>query len=216
MTAIDERVVIFGASGHAKVVIDVLEKQGRARVEFLADDNPALHGRDFYGYRIVGGRSELQARCSGASDLVCIVTIGDNLARAEVADWLKACGLGLAGAAVHPSAQLARGVSVAAGSVLMAGGVVNSDTVIGRNVIINTGATIDHDCVIGDAVHVAPGATLCGSVSVGDFTLIGAGAVVHPNVRIGRNVIVGAGATVLENVPDGATVVGTPARRRGL
>lgn len=211
----DERVVIFGASGHAKVVIDVLEKQARARVEFLADDDPALHGQVFYGYRIVCGRNELQARCSGTSDLRCIVTIGDNLARAEVASWLKAHGLSLARAAVHPSAQLARGVSVAAGSVLMAGGVVNSDVVIGHNVIVNTGATIDHDCVIGDAVHVAPGATLCGSVSVGDFTLVGAGAVVHPNVRIGRNVIVGAGATVLENVPDGATVVGTPARRRG-
>lgn len=211
MSAPARKLMIFGASGHAKVVIDVVEKQGHVRPHILADDNPELHGQLFYGYRVIGGRQELQSRYAEGG-MQCLVAIGSNHNRAELALWLQAHGFILAAPAVHPSVQIARGVGIAAGSVLMAGCVINSDTTIGSNVIVNTGATVDHDCVIGDAAHIAPGATLCGNVRVGMETLVGAGAVIHPNITIGRNVVVGAGATVLRDVPDGKTVVGTPAR----
>lgn len=204
--------MIFGASGHAKVVIDIVEKQGCAHIEFLADDDPALQGQEFYGYRVIGGKRELQDRCSN-SGMKCLVAIGSNRIRSELNLWLEANGFQLAAPAIHPSAQLGRGVSVGAGSVLMAGSIVNSDTVVGRNVILNTGATIDHDCDIGDGAHIAPGVTLCGGISIGNSSLIGAGAVILPNIKIGKNVIVGAGATVLEDLPDGITVVGSPARK---
>ena len=206
-----EKLIILGASGHAKVVIDIVEKQGAARIKLLADDDTELHGNLFYGYRVIGGRQELQARHSG-SGMGCLIAIGNNHSRAALALWLEEHNFMLAAAAVHPAAQIARGVDIAAGSVLMAGCVVNSDTVIGRNVIVNTGAIIDHDCRIGDNSHIAPGAILCGNVTAGRETLVGAGAVIHPNLTLGSNVIVGAGATVLSDVPDGTTVVGTPAR----
>lgn len=203
--------VIFGASGHAKVVIDLVERQGTLRIAQLADDNPALHGRPFFGYPVLGGRRELLAQYTG-QPLQLLVAIGNNRIRAELAAWAEAQGFGLAAPAIHPSVQLARGAVAGAGSVLMAGSVINADAAIGHNVIVNTGATIDHDCRIGDNAHVAPGATLCGNVTVGDGTLVGAGAVILPNLTLGANVVVGAGATIISNVPDGCTVVGTPAR----
>lgn len=201
-------VIVFGASGHAKVVIDLIEKQGQFQIEGLIDDDPILNGQDVYGYKILGSKEkleELSCRC-------CIVAIGDNGVRDDIADWLRNNGFILAKVATHPSAQLARGVSVGDGSVVMAGTVVNSDTSIGSNTIINTGATIDHDCLIGFSVHIAPGVTVCGGVSIGDLTLIGAGAVIHPNVKIGKNVVVGAGATVLRDIADNVSVVGSPAK----
>ncbi len=211
MSVAARKIIIFGASGHAKVVIDVVEKQGAARIEFLADDNVELHGQEFYGYRVMGGRRELQARLSCAG-MECLIAIGNNRIRAELTSWIEAHGFRLATPSIHPSAQLARGTTIAAGSVLMAGTVLNADTAIGRNVIVNTGATIDHDCRIDDNVHIAPGATLCGNIAVGSGSFVGAGAVIHPNITLGSNVVVGAGATVLRDVPDGKTVVGTPAR----
>lgn len=200
-------VIIFGASGHAKVVIDILEKQELYTVKYLIDSNPSLKGKDLYGYKIIGDESEI----SSDDKIPVLVAIGDNQVRAKVTNWLEANNFILANAAIHPSSQLARGVSIGTGSVAMAGSVVNSDTIIGKNTIINTGATIDHDCIIGETVHVAPGSVVCGGVSVGDLTLIGAGAVIHPNITIGKNVIVGAGATVLKDIEDGSSVVGTPA-----
>lgn len=207
MTNHADELVVFGASGHAKVVIDVIEKIGK-KVVCIIDDNPELRGKEFFGYRVSGGRNLM----AGFADATCIIAIGSNTSRMAVATWLEVHGYSLTDSLVHPSAQIGRGVRLGAGTVLMAGSVVNPDTFVGHSVIINTGATLDHDCTVGDAVHIAPGATVCGGVTVGEATLIGAGAVVHPNIVIGRNVTVGAGATVLTNVPDGAIVVGTPAR----
>lgn len=201
-------IIVIGASGHAKVVIDVLEKQGAYNAISLIDDNPELKGLDIYGYKVLGGKTDISSRNGN----LCLVAIGDNRIRYEVSSWLELNGFSLSEAVVHPSAQLARGSSIGSGSVVMAGSVVNSDSSVGKNTVINTGATIDHDCLIGNSVHVAPGATICGGVSVGDLTLIGAGATIHPNVKIGKNVTVGAGATVLNDVEDNVSVVGTPAK----
>lgn len=203
-----DKIIVFGASGHAKVVIDVIEKQGLFQIQYLIDDNPGFKGERVYGYEVVGGKNEVDA----GDGRRWVIAIGDNRARASVANWLNKKGFTLSDAVVHPSAQLARGVSVGSGTVLMASAVVNSDTSIGKNSIVNTSASIDHDCIIGDSVHVAPGVTVCGGVSVGDLTLIGAGSVIHPNVKIGKNVIVGAGSTVIKDIVDGCTVVGSPAK----
>lgn len=206
----ENSVFIFGASGHAKVVIDILEKQNVRKVAFLVDDNPQLKGANFYGYSVLGGRTELLA-ATERNHLEAIVAIGDNHARIRVANWLRENGFALA-RAIHPSVLVARGVSIGAGTVVMAGALINSDTVIGENVIINTGSIIDHDCVIGDGVHVAPGCRLCGGVRVGERSFLGVGTNVIPGISIGRGAFIGAGSTVIRNVEDGAKVAGSPAR----
>jgi sugar O-acyltransferase (sialic acid O-acetyltransferase NeuD family) len=204
-----EKLFLFGASGHAKVVIDIIERQGLYDIAFLADDNLALKGKEFFGYPIIGGKDDLLA--SNGEVRMGIVAIGSNRARRVVARWLTDHGFKLIHA-VHPSVQLGRGVQIGAGTVVMAGAVINSDSRIGDNVIVNSRASIDHDCIIGDGVHIAPGSILCGTVSVGEGTFVCAGATVIPNLTIGRNVIIGAGATVICDVPDGVTVVGSPAK----
>lgn len=203
-----ERIFVFGASGHAKVVIDVIERQGLYEIAFLVDDDPSLKGVTFFGYPVIGGKDELVAADRVGAG---IVAIGSNRARRVVASWLVSQGFRLV-SAVHPAAQVARGVAIGPGSVLMAGAVVNSGSSIGANVIVNTRASIDHDCTIADGVHLAPGCTLCGTVNVGEGTFICAGTVIIPNLNVGKEVVVGAGSTVIHDVPDGVIVVGTPAR----
>ncbi|MBK5275235.1 MAG: acetyltransferase [Desulfuromonadales bacterium] len=209
MNSEKDKIFVFGASGHAKVVIDIIERERRFDIVFLVDDDPSLKGTDFYGYRVIGGKSEL---VSSRKQIVGgIVAIGNNRARMNVAAWLIENGFSLV-TTIHPSAQIGRGTHVGNGSVVMAGAVINSDASIGANTIINTRASIDHDCKIGNEVHVAPGATLCGSVTVGDETFVCAGATIIPNLIVGKNVIVGAGSTVISDVPEGITVVGNPAK----
>ena len=204
-------ICIFGASGHAKVVIDIVEREGRYRVVALFDDNTALRGQDFFGYPVLGGREALLAHYQQGKMTAAIVAIGNNQIRIRIAEWLSQHGVPRV-SSVHPSAQIARGVQIGHGSVLMAGTVVNADTVIGNEVIINTGATVDHDNVIADAVHIAPGSHLCGHVSVGYGSFIGAGSVLIPGVSLGTDVVVGAGSTVLNNIADGQRVAGSPCR----
>lgn len=203
----ESMLVVFGAGGHAKVVIDAAEKQGGRQI-MVVDDAEAYWGAQLMGYSIHRGREALLKSDRRA---FAIPAIGNNKARAQVAAWLEANGFVLT-IVTHPSAQVGRGVHIGRGSILVGGAVINSDTLIGNNVIINTGATVDHDCSIGDNVHIAPGVNVCGEVEIGAGSFLGVGAVVVPRVRIGNNCMIGAGATVLNDVPDGVLVVGTPAR----
>lgn len=204
--ALDE-IFVFGASGHAKVIIDIIEKQGLFKIACLADDDATLKDSDMFGYRIIGGKAELLA--SGIRK--GIVAIGSNNGRTKVASWLRDKGFELV-TAIHPSAQLGRGVTMGGNCAVMAGAVINSDSCIGHDVIVNTKASIDHDCLIGDGVHIAPGATLCGTVHIDAGSFVCAGATVIPNLTVGRDVIVGAGSTVINDIPDNVLAVGSPAK----
>lgn len=205
-----EKLVLFGAGGHAKVVIDIIERQGNYEIAGLLDDDPRHQVKGLFGYPLLGTRAELPALRS-AQLYHAIVTIGDNAERDAVAAHLDQLGWRFA-SAIHPRASIGRGVTIGAGSVVMAGCVINADASLGRHVIVNTGATVDHDCRIEDAVHIAPGCHLCGGVSVGPGTLLGAGTTVTPGVSIGKKVVVGAGATVNRDIVDETRVSASQAR----
>lgn len=202
-------VLVYGASGHAKVVIDIIERSGVHAIAFLVDDNPRLKGARFFGHRVLGGMSDLDACLASNHDIGALVAIGANGARLRVAAQLQRKGLTLV-SAVHPAACIGSNVGIGAGTVIMGGCVINSDTIIGDNAIINTGATVDHDCSVGAGSHIAPGVHLCGGVRVGDGVFIGAGTIVIPGISIGRGAIIGAGSTVIRDIKAGTTATGTP------
>jgi len=203
-------VIVYGAGGHAKVVIDALERSGRYAVRAVVDDDPAAAGRVLLDrYRVVSGTDPTLLQ--PARGTVAMVAIGSNPGRRRVFEGLQRQGFSFA-TAVHPAAAVAVDAVLAEGTVVMAGAVVNSDARIGRNVIVNTGARVDHDCRVADHVHLAPGSVLCGGVSIGEDALIGAGAVIIPGIRVGARATIGAGSTVLSDVEDDAIVAGSPAR----
>lgn len=205
-------IFIFGASGHAKVVMDIVETSGKYHIKYLIDDSLHLKGMSIYGYPVLGNREDLKTQAQEHQIHEGIIAIGNNQIRAAIEQWCLSHHLELV-TAVHSSAQISRSVQINAGTVVMAGAVINPDTKIGRNAIINTQASIDHECSIEDWVHIGPGATICGNVHIGEYSLIGAGSTILPNLKIGKQVTVGAGTTITRDVPDYVTMVGTPAKR---
>ena len=189
--------ILYGASGHAKVIIDILEANGQ-KIDFIVDDNPAL--TELLGYEV--------RRNTGEYD-EAIISIGSCEIRKKVVEGLK---VGTYATSVHPSAVVSPRATIDEGTVVMHGAIVQSCAKIGKHCIVNTGASVDHDCEIGDFVHVAPHATVLGGVKVGEGSWIGAGAVVKQYITVGKNCMIGAGAVVLHDVPDGATVVGVPGK----
>ena len=191
----DHKVYLYGASGHALVIMDSLRASG-FRVEALVDDNPELTELD---------KVTVLHESLGLSPF--IVSIGVNATRRKVVEKLMAQGA-IFGQAIHPSAVLSPSVKVGEGTVIMAGAIVNAATQIGRHCIINTGASVDHECQLGDYVHISPHATLCGNVSVGQGTWVGAGSTIIQGVKVGRWCMVGAGSVVTKDIPDGYLAVG--------
>ncbi len=205
-----KEVLVVGAGGHAKVVIDVL-RSGGWQVRAVFDDNACRHGSHFHDAPIAGGTADVATYAAQHGLQYFLVAIGANAIRLKIAAQLEAQGL-QAVTAVHASAVLASSVRIEAGTVVMPGVCINADTRIGHHVIVNTRAAVDHDCVIGDGVHIGPGSILCGGVKIGAGTLVGAGSTLTPGVAVGSNVRVGAGAAVIASVIDGVTVAGVPAR----
>ncbi|NGM85586.1 acetyltransferase [Paenibacillus sp. 7124] len=202
-------IVVFGAGGHAKAVIDTVERQGQYRIVGLLDSHKAA-GSAVYGYRILGSEQYLADHREEIDGV--IVAIGDNWVRAGiVARITSLCPDVPFVTTVHPGAWIARGAVLGQGTVVMAGAVVNSDTVIGEHGVLYPKASVDHDSRTGDYVTLAPGATTGGNVTIGDYSVLSLGANVIHSVRIGEHTVIGAGATVLADIGGYAVAYGTPA-----
>lgn len=205
------RVVIVGAGGHGRVVLDILVQARRHHVVAFLDSNRELHGRRMDGVPVLGDLNALAHFRREHNIAGAIVAIGDNGVRRAFADRIESMGIELINA-IHPSANLARNVTLGRNVVVAAGAVVCAHCQIGDSVILNTGCIVDHETMVGTAAHVCPGARIAGRVTIESGAFIGIGATVIQMVRIGCEAVVGAGAVVTRNVAPMSTVVGVPAR----
>lgn len=185
---------LYGASGHAKVIIDII-KANQLELNALFDDNEQL--TNLLGYPIWS-----PSLINEKIDL--LISIGNNEIRRKIAEMLPMNFVTLA----HPSAIISPTATLDSGSVVMQGAILQSDVKVGKHVIVNTAASIDHECVLADYVHVSPNSTLCGNVSVGEGTWIGAGSVILPGVTIGKWCTIGAGSVVDKDIPDFCLAIG--------
>ncbi len=205
------KLVIWGASGHALVIADIIRLRKEYEIiGFLDDIKPERRGINFSGAPILGGREQLDSlKQIGVRYL--IFGFGNCKERLRLSSLVCEKGFSLI-TAVHPKAVIAKDVLIGKGTVVAAGVVVNSGSRIGESVIINTSSSIDHECLIEDGAHIGPGAHLAGRVIVGRAAQIGIGATINPGVKIGAESLVGAGSLVLNDIPEGVIGYGVPAR----
>jgi sugar O-acyltransferase (sialic acid O-acetyltransferase NeuD family) len=206
------RVVVFGASGHGKVVLDILRRQATVEVIGLLDNFKPI-GCDCGGYLVIGSLEDLPVLTIKHPGLGIAIGIGDNWTRARIASQIRMlCPAIEYVTAIHPSAEIASDVSVGAGTVVMAGAVINPGARIGELCIVNTRASLDHDSVMDQFSSLGPAATTGGSVRLGAYSNIGIGATVIQEISIGKHTVIGAGAVVFRSIPDQVVAYGTPAR----
>ena len=195
---------IYGASGHARVIIDLLESSNGAPISGLFDDNPAI--TCLLDYPVLGSPPE-----DFVFDRPLFLAIGDNALRKKLHQAYR--GRAEFASLVHPSAIVSRRATLGPGSVVMEGALVKVNVRLGNHVIVNTAASVDHDCVLEDYVHIGPRSTLCGGIHVGEGALVGAGSTLLPGIRIGAWARVGAGSVVTRNLAGGATWIGTSEKK---
>lgn len=193
-------IIIIGAGGHGRVVLDILLKSGREVAGFLDDDKTG----EVLGYPVLGKVDGVESMAQQAK---FVAALGDNVKREQLyreynLEWVSA---------IHPSAVISDSAVIEQGAVVMAGAIINPLAHIGKGSIINTGAIVEHDCKIGDFVHVSPGVTMGGTCEIGERSHIGIGATLKNNITVAADVIVGAGAVVVKDIVRQGTYIGVPA-----
>jgi len=207
-----DNVIIIGSSGHAKVIIDIVERQRRYTIVGLLDRYRKV-GEQTLGYQVLGKEEDLLHLTKVYSIVGAIVAIGDNFIRSKVADRVREmCPHLPFVSATHPKASIAKDVSVGEGTVIMAGVSVNPCCSIGRLCILNTNSSLDHDSIMEDFSSLAPRATTGGNCRIGCYSAVSIGAVLIHGVHIGEHTVVGAGSTVLKSLEPFKVAYGTPAK----
>lgn len=206
-----QRLVVMGAGGHAREVLDVLTS---------LPDGPAPGRTTVFaepGATTAAAATLLRERGHEVDGTLpadathYLPAVGDPALRGRFVALAERHGL-LPAQAVSPLSTVPHAVREAPGLVAFPRVHISTDVAVGSHCHLNTGCSVSHDCRLGDRVTLSPGVLLAGGVVVEDDAFVGIGAVVLPGRRIGRGAVVGGGAVVVHDVPAGATVAGNPAR----
>ena len=204
-------VIVVGAGGHAKVVVDALLAVHTALIG-ITDANHARKGDRLMGITVLGNDDVLADYPPNAVDLVLgIGSVRVSAARQRIFEQFKMAGYQFR-TFVHPSAFVSREAALGEGCQVMAGAVIQAGANLGANVLVNTHVSIDHDCRIGDHVHLGPGSVLCASVNLGAGSHVGGGSTIIQGIQLGRDVQVGAGALIIRDCNDRTCHIGVPGK----
>src|ERR1700733_11806103 len=171
--ALHESYVLWGSSGHAKVLLGIIGRLG-GRVLATFDNNPtATPLAEIPLYIGQAGFEQWLAETGDVRDVRALVAIGGRRGRDRIDTLARMTAAGLkAEPLIDPRASIDATAKIGGGTQVLPGAVVSADAVVGQGCILNHKASVDHECQVGSGVHLAPAATLCGLVSVGGGAMI--------------------------------------------
>lgn len=207
-----ENIIIIGSSGHAKVIIDIVEKENKYTIVGLLDKFRRV-GEEVLGYKIIGKEEDIPDLVVKHDLTGGIIAVGDNWIRKKNYKEIKSIAPNFTFVkTIHPNAQIARDVQIGNGTVIMAGAIVNTNSIIKNHCILNTNSSLDHDCFMDDFSSLAPNTAIGGNVKIGQFSAVSLGANVIHGITIKEHTVIGAGSVVLEDVPEFSIAYGIPAK----
>jgi sugar O-acyltransferase (sialic acid O-acetyltransferase NeuD family) len=206
-----EKIIIIGSGGHAKIILDILEKINKYEIIGVVTEDTM---DNFNGYPILGNDEVLSDLLKKDIKNVAMGIGGlrDNFLRKKIFEKVKKQGFNVI-SVIDPSAIISKSVSLGEGVVIFAGVVINTGVFIGNNVIIATSSTIDHETKVEDHVLISAGVTIGANDLIQEGALLSLGSKVISGLKIGKNILVGAGAVVVSDCMDTGTYLGVPARK---
>ena len=207
-----KKVLIIGASGHAKVVIDIIELQKKYQIAGLIDSFKNKN-HFLYNYKVLGTEKDISQIIKPHNIYGCIIAIGDNFTRMRMFKNISRHNKNIKFiTAIHPSAIIGKDVKIGSGSAIMAGVIINSDAHIGEHCIINTNSSVGHDTKIENFSSIAPGVTIGGQNKIGHCSAISLGANIIENITIGKHCVIGSGSLVNKNIGPNKVAYGSPVK----
>jgi len=159
------KIVIIGAGGYGKVVLDAIQLANAFEVVGFVDSATLVGTVVLNNIKVVATQDNISSLKNEAEYF--IVAIGNNKIRKELSSIailnFKAATI------IHPSAIIGLDVKIGVGSVVLANAIVNVNSKVGQNVIVNAGVIIDHDCTIGSNIHLSIGTRVGSNSSISNY-----------------------------------------------
>jgi sugar O-acyltransferase (sialic acid O-acetyltransferase NeuD family) len=208
---IGKKVVILGAGGFAREVLDVFDACNAAEqsydvLGYIVDSEYFLPDAFINDKPVLGDFNWLAQHIE---EVYAICGVGSPDVRYRLTQQAQAVGARFCNV-VHPSAIMTRWIEWGEGVVITAGCIFTNQIRIGNHVHVNLDCTIGHDVFLEDFVTLSPGVHVSGKAILGTGCYIGTGANIIDRIRVGEWSIVGAGSTIVKDVPPNTTVVGVP------
>ena len=204
------KIVILGAGGHCKVIIDIIKSTNKYEIAGITDKS--IKG-SVLNIPIIGDDNVLPKLYKEGVEyaFIGLGALNNMNIRNLLFSRLKEIGFTLP-VLIHKTVVVSPYSHMGDGTCVMAGAIINPGSYIGENCIINTGSVIEHDCKVGNNTHISPNAAVAGGVTIGSNAHIGIGSSIIQGITIGNNVSIGAGAVVISNIEDNSLAVGVPAK----
>lgn len=200
-----ERLIIIGAGGYAKSVLDSIDYYNY-KLEGFIDEFSSQE--EHLGYPILAKSLD---ELDNAKKFVYFIAIGNNERRKIWYDRIRSNKLRLINV-VDRSAIVSPEALIGTGCFVGKLAVINSKAVIGNDCIINTRALVEHGCNVADHVNLSTNSVINGDVEIGEGSFIGSCSVTIGQLTVGNWSTVGAGAVVTKDVGHNVTVAGVPAK----
>jgi sugar O-acyltransferase (sialic acid O-acetyltransferase NeuD family) len=188
-------IVLIGAGGHCKSVIDVIEEEGRFKIAGILDKHELL-GTETLGYSVFGIDDDMPKLAKKYKyALITVGQIKSPSLRIKLFNLAVKSGFILP-AIISPNAYVSKHSSIGNGVVVMHNAIVNANTSIGNNCIINSKALIEHDCEISEHCHISTNATINGGAKIESGCFVGSNVTTKELIVIRKNSFIKAGSLV--------------------
>lgn len=207
-------VLVWGASGQAEVVTDILGQSDTYQIKAYVDDvNISGTPQTFNGIPVVHNDFDIRKLQKSGLNLA-IIAVGNIAARVSISKRLLKLGFKFINAIDHTSI-ISKRAKIGINNVIKPGVIIDPMVEIGNHTYVGAGVTIAHHSQIGNFVNIAGGSNISGHVVIEDKVYIGTGTVIKDRVLIGKESIIGAGAVVVTNIPPQSVAIGVPAKPTG-
>ena len=199
----NRKIMVIGGGGHAKVLLEILR---RLKFDVYAVVAPQVDMKCLLFKGLKHYVSDDAVLEYSTDQVVLVNGVGSmpgNAIRQSIYDKFYHHGYEFL-TVVSDLALVSSYCTLGVGVQVMPGAIINADTNIGDNSIINSGAIVEHDCKLGHNNHIAPGAVLSGGVVTGNYVHVSTGAKIIQGVHIGDYAVIGAGATLTKDLKSNA------------
>ena len=196
-------VIVLGAGGHAKVIIDILS-QKKINILGMATLNNSKKAN--YDFKIFSDEEVIANFDSEEINLVNgLGSLPNDNKRYELSKKYLDFGYKFINI-IHTSSIISKSTKILDGAQIMAGVIIGPGCKVGEGTIVNSQSSIDHDCEIENYSHICPGVVCSGNVKIGSFVHISTGVSIINNISIGDNSIIYPGVTLVKDVPKNSIV----------